>query len=230
MSEPQLFRSAPRRVLGAARALRAFFLPNYCPFCDIPIGITEYYCGSCEGKIKPVDFCEIPDNIDRIYACAEYEGAVRDAILRMKNGSYRYAAETFGMMLTECIGEDIADFDLITYVPSAPSRGFQLGYEHSKNIAGEVAIRAFKPLRCTLKILHKTSQQKTLTRKQRFENAQNMFEFVNKEYIAGKNILIVDDISTTGATLASAAKQLRLAGASGVSAAVFAKTMLRVYR
>lgn len=224
MSDTYFFRSLPRRAGEAARTVLAFFSPNICPFCNLPIGLTEYYCRSCKERIPSADSRELPQNIDRIYVCTEYSGRVRAAVLRMKRGRNRFAADAFGLMLAECIGADAADFDMITYIPTRFGRSTKLGGEHSRRIARGISVRAFVPLKCTLRALKGKSQQKSLTREQRFENARNMFETVDPEYIAGKNILLVDDVVTTGATLGSAAEQLRKAGAAGVSAAVFATT------
>lgn len=227
MSDTIFFRSALRMSKEAARTVWAFFSANICPFCNMPIGMNEYYCGSCEKLLPRLDYCEPPSDIDRMYVCAEYSGIVRAAALRMKRGGYRFTADAFGLMLTERVGSEIKDFDFITYIPTRAERGFLLGGEHSRRIAREISIRAFVPLKRTLKAVKGVAPQKTLTREQRFENARNMFEIVNEEDIIGKNILLVDDIVTTGATLGSAAKQLRKAGAAGVSGAVFAKTALK---
>lgn len=227
MSETVFFRSALRRAKEAARTVWAFFSANVCPFCNMPIAMNKYYCDTCEKTLPRLDYCELPSNIDRIYVCAEYSGSVRAAIHRMKRGRYRFAAEAFGLMLTERIGADISDFDYITYIPTREKRGFLLGGEHSLRIAREISVRAFIPLKRTLNAVNSSDLQKSLTRSERFENARNMFEIVNNEDIAGKNILLVDDLVTTGATLGSAAEILRKAGAAGVSAAVFAKTLLK---
>lgn len=229
MSDTHFFRCLPRRAYTAARTVWAFFSANVCPFCNMPIGMSEYYCESCEKLLPRLDYCEPPAGIDRMYVCTEYSGRVRAAVLRMKRGRYRFSAEAFGLMLTERIGGDIKDFDFITYIPTRSKRSFALGGEHSLRIAREISIRAFVPLKRTLRAVKSNTQQKELTYEQRFENARNMFEIVNKEYIEGKNILLVDDLSTTGATLGAAAEQLRKAGAAHVSAAVFAKTRLKYY-
>ena len=189
--------------------------------------MTEYYCKSCEKTLPRLDSCEKPYNIDRMYVCAEYTGKVRAAVYRMKRSRYRYTAEAFWLMMTERIGAEIGDFDFITYVPVQIKRGLLLGGDHSQRIAREISIRAFVPLKRTLRTLKSNTQQKKLKREQRYENARNMFEAVNKEDIIGKNILLVDDVATTGSTLESAAAELLKAGAAHVCAAVFAKTLLK---
>lgn len=213
------------RLLELWRAVLSLFLPNRCPFCDRLVGMTDYWCDACYAKIQFVEEQpEPPDFIDGILCSCYYGGRVRSAILRMKQGHYSYSIDAFAVMMTELGGEMIAEADFVTAVPSSRRRKSELGYAQAERIAKNIAFRGAKPFRRVLKVTSAKKEQKKLNKEQRRENARRSYKTCNEKYIFGKNILIVDDVSTTGATLSAIAEELKAAGASAVYALVFAKT------
>lgn len=199
--------------------------PSRCPFCDRVVGIREYWCGACYDKLPFVDEpIEAPEYVDAIFACCYYTHSARSAILRMKKGGYIYSCDAFAVMMTEAVGSLMDSVDCVVAVPSTLRRRYQLGYAQAEVIAKDIARRGGKPFKRLLRAKGAKKEQKRLNQKQRAENARNSFKLVNKKYIRGKTILLVDDVSTTGATFSAIAELLKRAGASAVYAAAFAKT------
>lgn len=206
------------------RGAVSLFLPNRCPFCDGLIRINEYWCDDCYNRLPFMDeSAEPPDSIDVLLSCCHYRGRARSAILRMKKGSYIYAPEAFAVLMTELTGEIISQVDVITSVPCTFGRSVKLGYRHAEKIAKDIAVRSRKPYKRLAKVSGKKQEQKKLNRVERIENARNSYKVVDDKYIVNKNILIVDDVCTTGATLSAIAAQLKASGAAKVFAVTFAQ-------
>lgn len=213
------------RLYELRRRAVSLVLPNRCPFCDGVIGMTEYWCDSCYGKLSFVDEPpEAPENVDGLLSCCYYGGRARSAILRMKNGGYAYSYEAFAVMMTELVGELMQKIDFVTAVPTSRRRKRELGYAQAEKIAKDMARRGRKPFRRVLGVSKDKKEQKKLSRSERLENARNSYKIADKGYILGKIILLVDDVCTTGATVSAIAGLLKAAGAKAVYAVTFAKT------
>jgi ComF family protein len=131
-------------------------------------------------------------------------------------------AETF---LTYNSAEDLANNNyLVVPVPTATSRVRQRGFDHSTLLAGMVAKRLnLKSSKAMIRLGQ--SRQVGKTRTERFRQAEGRYLVIKSKEVLNRNILLVDDVVTTGATLSSAAKALRSAGAKKLDALVFAKRL-----
>lgn len=214
------------RAWELRRAAAAFFMPNRCPFCDELIGMRGMWCERCFNRLRLYEGGDSPAALDGFSAACLYTGRARTAVLRLKKGYYRYPADAFAVIIAENARELIANADIITSVPSSRRRRKELGYAQSELIAKLVAEIARKPYRRLLKAAPHRQEQKRLSAEERWKNAQGSFKALPKCSIAaGKNVLIIDDVCTTGATLSAAASIIRKSGAESVSGAVFAKTL-----
>ncbi len=213
-----------RELLRAAASL---IVPNRCPFCDVVVGAFEYMHEECFDRLPRITESIVPPKgIEELYACFWYDGAARDAILRLKDGHYIHSAEAFAPIMLEVIGGAVMRADMITAVPSSLFMKLRRGYAPAEAIAKEISRRCginFAVTLCT----DKRSEQKRLNAKERAENVKDAFDLVDKMSIQGKNILLVDDICTTGSTLSECARVLLENGAASVSGAVFAATSLK---
>lgn len=208
------------------RRAAALFFPNRCPFCDRIVGVSEFWCSGCYERLKFYDnTAEIPEGVDGFSAVCVYTGRARSAILRMKDGWYRYPIDAFAVLIAENAQELIRSADLITAVPSSKKRAEELGYAQSRMIARLCAEISRKPYRDLLEVTGAKKEQKRLSREERFKNAARSYRVSDRGSAAGKRILLIDDVCTTGATLSCIADKLRKAGAASVTAAVFAKTV-----
>jgi ComF family protein len=118
---------------------------------------------------------------------------------------------------------DFSDFILVP-IPLSKKKMRWRGYNQAEEIARELANFLKIPLisDCLVKI-KETKDQVELSEKERRENVKGVFFVKNKEEIVGRNILLVDDVFTTGATMEEAARVLKEAGAEKIVGIVIAK-------
>jgi ComF family protein len=124
---------------------------------------------------------------------------------------------------TRCEGES---FDLVMPVPMHWRRRLWRGYDHSRVLATALARELRLPVGHELVRIRHTPQQAHLPRTRRILNMRGAFQAAGKA-IAGARVLLVDDITTTGATAGEAARALLDAGALRVTLAVAAKSETR---
>ena len=131
-------------------------------------------------------------------------------------------------LIAGCAAEHFSGaFDTVTWVPVSPRRLRQRGYDQARLLA-ESACRLWetKPLPLLRKTVHNPAQSGLKEAAARRANVLGVYEAVDPERISGHRILLVDDICTTGATLAECARVLREAGAADVVCAAAALTPL----
>ncbi len=216
------------RLWEFGRAVMAFVYPNRCPFCNKLIGVRNFWCDNCYNLLKFISEPEeIPRNMDGFSAVCRYTGRARSAVIRMKQGFYRYSIDAFAVLIAENAQELIFAADIITAIPTGNKRKMELGYAQSEKIARMIAKMLHKPFRKTLEVTGEKQEQKRLNFEQRQINAQKAYRIKYPKRVIGKSVLVIDDISTTGATLSAAASILKNAGAKSVTGAVFAKTAKR---
>jgi len=141
----------------------------------------------------------------------------------MKFDTKRQAIEPVAQIMTDNLGVFNKDM-IICHLPTAPSRIRQRGFDHTLLIAN--CISRLSGLKSTTLLSRKTNiRQLGSTRTKRFEQMEQEFRVFNPSLVAGQNILLIDDVVTTGASIAGATKALKLAGAKRVSALVFAQKL-----
>lgn len=206
------------------RSALSIFFPNICPFCGRVIGAREYYCPSC-AEMLPKIRRELspPENVSRLFACCWYSGIAREAVHRLKFGSLIDPADAFALMMSETLRGFDVSADALVPVPSGIISIEKRGFSPAEVIAKRLSMRLELPIERALKAGADKIEQKTLSRKKRLQNARQSFFVKNSADIAGKRLLLIDDVTTTGSTLSVLAELLLNAGAADVSAAVFAK-------
>ena len=152
-----------------------------------------------------------------------YEGDVRRSILRFKFYNARSYAETYGRLLAMKLLQEEPEFDLLTWAPISRMRKWRRGYDQvellAKNTGRELGQR---PLRCLKKIRNNRKQSTLRDAAQRRANVLGVYRITDPELVAGKKILLLDDVLTTGATAGECARVLLTAGAKEVHCAVLA--------
>lgn len=153
-----------------------------------------------------------------------YEGHVRASLLRYKFSGRQNYATAYGRILAARILRDFdGEFDLITYVPVSFQRRLQRGYDQVLLLARATARElGRKPVRILRKRRHNPAQSSLGAVEQRRANVQGAYRVPDPALVAGKRILMIDDIITTGATVSECAKMLQLAGAGEVRCAALA--------
>ena len=204
--------------------------------------IHSYDCPWCSHCGRPLErqhgdwaACATCDheNLSRalagIWAVAVYEGSVRSAVIALKFQRQRRVAEPLGKLLAEGILRWGISFDLIVPVPLHIRRFRERGYNQSELLARNCARFLRLPVENdVLQRVRATRPQTGLTASDRRQNVQRAFAITpSAERIAGKRILLIDDVTTTGSTLEAAAQALRAAHPSGIWAATVSRPDLQ---
>jgi ComF family protein len=196
----------------------------------------ESRCGLCR-RIEPP--------FARAVAYGSYESGLRELIHLLKYGGVRPAANVLGRMLAEAMATLEPGFPATLFpansiavvpVPLHRSKFHQRGFNQAELIARSAmkARAAMKIkqsedcLRLCAGVLERkrdTASQIGLTSHQRRENLRGAFGVVQPEAVNGREVLVVDDVYTTGATVSECARVLRRAGATRVWVATVARTL-----
>ena len=186
---------------------------------------SEPRCGLCQ-RIEPA--------FTRAVAYGSYEGGLRELIHLLKYAAVRPAAKVLGRMLAEAMADLEPQFtgDSVLVVPVPLFRGKlrQREFNHAELIAREAMKFGFKDGRLllhpeALERKRETVSQTGLTRHQRRENVRGAFRVTELEAVEGHEVLLVDDVFTTGATVSECARVLRRAGATKIWVATVARTL-----
>ncbi len=199
--------------------------PPICSICALPLPAsagTSLRCARCTRR---------PPAFARVRAAFLYHpeqaNPLGHALSRFKYGRLASLAQPLGLLLQHTIEVSAAGYDLLVPVPLHPQRLRWRGFNQALLLARVAYPRA--PLApFTLCRLRPTPPQAELTRKQRLQNVRRAFT-VPRRYratVAGKRVLLLDDVMTTGATLHHCSAALRRAGATSVDAVVLARAVL----
>ncbi len=215
------------------------FYPRVCCGCDDHLRKHEkHMCLSCLHGLPKTYFWDYDVNpVERLFwgrlkvssACSllhfEKEGVVQQLIHRLKyenkTGIGIELAVIFGMILKE--KNWFSDADLIVPIPLHPSKELRRGYNQSRFVANGLAEALGLPVRTSA--LERVVASETQTRKSRYDRTENVlqvFKAVNKKEWTGKNVLLVDDVVTTGATLEAAGNVILESGAKRLHIATLA--------
>ena len=214
--------------MNIVEAIFDLLFPPKCPFCakvQPSVGI----CPACARELPWTKEGETLGEGTGGLRCAAplwYEETARDGLLRLKFQGISAAAEPIGELIARCAAEEFSgEFDTVTWVPVSRKRLRWRGYDQAELLA-KAACRLWqtKPERLLVKVVDNPAQSGLTEAAARRANVLDVYEAAKDAEIAGKRILLVDDICTTGATLEECARVLRDAGAESVVCAVAAKT------
>ena len=175
-------------------------------------------CPKCGRKTKVSVLCleckaQAP-SYDRALSALVYSSGTRKLILKFKNGE-PYLKNYFARLMAEKC-KVIIDADAICFVPMLRRARLERGYNQSQLLARELSKLCKLPLlENALEKVKKTKQQKELDHKARLENLRGSFK-ANREDVEGKNLIVVDDVLTTGATAEAICTELKKRGAKKI--------------
>jgi ComF family protein len=200
------------------RALVEAAFPASCPGCGRP---AEPVCDACARTLRSPPPSPPPRGVDRWLAVFTYEGVARELIARVKYWQTRATVPWLAQRMAELIvlaGES-ADLDLVTWAPTTRSRRRARSFDHADLLGRAVARELRLRVRPTLKRRPGPPQTGQPAAARR---AGPRFDALSEVGMA--RVLLVDDVATTGATLAAAAAALRRRGAVRVVAVTAART------
>lgn len=204
------------------------FFPPKCVFCGKVLNKADE--GMCDRCVESLPFaenngCQDGEIFDFCVSPLYYVDVVRRSILRYKfKGAVNYAP-VYGKLLADCIREcpDL-HYDLISWVPLSNKRERSRGYDQAMLLAQATALELDDVAVETLKKPHDVQAQSELgDRTERSRNISGAYIASDPEIIAGKRVLLIDDIVTTCSTLDECAGVLKAAGATGIVCAALAR-------
>ncbi len=205
--------------------------------CDVCVNKVVYLkppicglCGKPRDKYFAGDLCEdcgrggVPFTLAR--SVALYDGVLKEAIHKFKFDGKRTLSSFLGKLLVSYLryGDIPAkEIDLMIPIPLSAKREKQRGYNQSKMLAEEISRQCSIYLDSrSLKKIKDVTPQFELSRKERLQNVRGAFQ---ASALTGKNVLLIDDIYTTGATVREASKALKAAGAKNIYALTLARAV-----
>jgi ComF family protein len=184
-----------------------------CPRCALPsAGPLSTLCGACRASPPPYD---------ALHAPFLYGGELARALRRLKFDGRREVARALAPLFAPALVRAATEVDLVIPVPLHRRRLARRGFNQTALLLRHARVRTLAPVDLlSLRRTRATSPQTGLDRTARRRNVDGAFAVVPSRVtrIAGRSILLVDDVGTTGATLAAAARALRAAGAAAVTA------------
>ena len=197
--------------------LLGVFFPRKCPFCG-RLTWKTLVCDNCEATLPRCEEIRQGADFGRCTAPLYYEGPVRDAILAFKFKGKLGGLDAFGRLMAQTAAERYSgEFDAITWVPVSQKRLKKRGYDQARYLTASMCVDwHVAPLETLRKVTDNPPQSGLDDAAARRANVLGVYEAVSPEQFAGKRLLLVDDICTTGSTLSECARVLKAAGAAEV--------------
>jgi competence protein ComFC len=238
--------AAPRVMLSGIASL---VYPPICTICAASVGSDEYLCADCDAKLLRIKApfcskcCEPFDGaITTTFACANCShrvlhfdaaisayrsrGIARHIILNFKYGRQFHLRHLVGSWLLTALDDSrIRDrkFDAIVPVPLHPARQRERGFNQAALLAERVSDRIGVRTRPILQRVRFTTTQTAFDRAERIQNLRDAFRLRKNADVRGLDVLLIDDVLTTGSTLSECARVLKKNGARLVYAATAAR-------
>ena len=211
------------------KAVTGIIYPFHCLTCRQklgPAGNSDLICQSCVNKIIPntPPFCRERGRerlyFDRAISACAYEGVIKEIIHSFKYRHKIKLGNFLAGLMTDFIREyrlPLTQCDYIIPIPLSLTRLREREFNQAQIIAAKISESLQIPLlNNALKRVRHSRPQAELSREERLNNLKGAFAANNKEIINGKNILLIDDVLTTGATASEASRVLKEAGANSV--------------
>jgi len=197
--------------------------PSRCARCDHPFLSTAatshcrfHICHSCRQR---------PPSYTKAWTLYPYLPPLQNAIHLYKYGGKVSLATPLARLMIDRLPA-LESIDLIIPVPLHIGRLREREFNQSLLLADQIGRHLNIPVSCTDLIRTSSAPaQTTLPRKERLKNLRGAFTVPHQELIAGKHILLIDDVFTTGATVNQCAKALRKAGSGNIFPLTLCRTM-----
>ena len=217
-------------MTGPLEVLLDLIFPPKCVFCKklLRKGETDL-CSRCQEHLPWCVGPEAERTLEFVSLCASplrYQDEVRESFHRYKFKGVRGYAKAYGRLMAQCVRDHLAGkYDLITWVPLSEQRRKARGYDQAMLLAEATALELGDVAAETLVKVRDTSAQSGLGKDDsaRRANVLGAYRPTDPELIAGRRVLLMDDVVTTGSTLSECARTLRTAGAADVVCVTLAR-------
>jgi ComF family protein len=224
------------------KSLLGLLYPPHCYICERPTDLT-FICEGCFEEIETerisppickICGCPLPDpDIDLCIECANhkqyfdwarsfgfYEGVLAELVKALKYRKEKALSKELAHLLHKAL--DDIEIEAITFVPLSPKRKRERGFNQGELLAWELGKLVGLDVLPTLAKTRETKPQTELSGKERVENVKDSFKVAQSPKCA--NILLVDDVLTTGATASECSRVLKEDGCGCVYVLTVART------
>ena len=206
----------PRRCIGCGT--EGEFLCSSC--CDSLPRLEHPYCARCGVPLSGGRFCHdclnSPFAIDGIRSLFLHQGLAREAVHYLKYKNLKTLAQPLAELMAEYLESNPLPVDILIAVPMHPKRMRRRGYNQSDLLVEELShLTRLPTAEGSLSRRINTPSQVSLGAEARRSNVQGAFQCKDQVF-QSRNVLLVDDVCTTGATLNACAAALKTAGATSV--------------
>ena len=219
----------PRMKEGSgrlARGLLALLFPRKCAGCGLVLEGEGDFCPACEKALPlvPPERREKKGPWGRCVSALYYEGMVREAVHAFKFRRQDWRIVAFARLMAQAAAEELAgEFDTVTWAPVSRGRLRERGYDQSRLLAEEMCrLWGTRPEPLLRKTAETPAQSSLKGEAARRGNVLGVYQGLPEA--AGKQILLVDDVFTTGSTMAECVRALKAAGARSVVCLTLAVT------
>lgn len=200
--------------------------PPKCPFCGKLLEKGDLLCPECQSGLPWLSGAAAERKVELTEGCVsvvEYDERVKRGVHGFKFHGKPARGETFGLLIAQAVREKGLTAELVSWPPLSKRRFRRRGYDQAQLLAEKVGEELALPVVRTLEKKERPAQSGIRSGAARRANLIGAYTAVNTETFRGRRVLLVDDVLTTGATLAECAKTLRLAGAEAVACATLAR-------
>ena len=194
--------------------------------CDVRVQGRVVFCPACAATVEPPPAPAFAGaaRLGDIVAFGAFGGAISVALRRLKYQDRPDLGAPLGHLARRAARLAGLRADLVVPVPLHPRRLVERGYNQAALLAAAVAVELDAPLsaRALVRVRH-TPQQAHLDRASRLGNVSAAFRARSPRAVEGRRIVLVDDVATTGSTIAACTEALLAAGAASVTALVIAR-------
>jgi competence protein ComFC len=231
------------------RSIASLIYPPTCTICLASVGLREHLCAGCEAKLSRIvaPFCSkcsepFDGAITTTFSCANCahrklyfdaavsayrsRGIARHVILNFKYGKQIHLARLVGRWLIAAFDDPRLgqrSFDAIVPVPLHPARQRERGFNQATLLAEQIGRHLGVSVRPALQRVRFTTTQTAFDRAERIQNLRHAFRLRRNADVRGLDVLLIDDVLTTGSTLSECARVLKENGARSVFAATAAR-------
>ncbi len=197
-----------------AKALRQRSTYGQCKRCG-SFGVYSAACRNCR---------EWPSYYVGNIAVWPYQSAYKQVITEFKYQNMPWLADALAQVMQPYLPKN---YDLLVPVPLHPNRIQERGYNQSELLVRSLSRMSGMPWQNSLQRVRDTPHQTGLGRAERMQNLQNAFTCNKYATVAGKKIILIDDVFTTGTTLYTCAKVLHQCGAKEIISCTLASGQAR---
>ena len=179
----------------------------YCNHCGRKLKVYAEYCSTCREQLL---------SVDKARSVFNYDKPISSLIKRAKYDKRLYLLDMFAEYLSNLYLKSYFNADYICFVPMTEKAQKKRGYNQGEILARRVGERVNVEVVDLLEKVKETTRQAKLNRAERLKNLEGVFKVKSRKLVKDKTIVIVDDVSTTGATAENIAKKLKSAGVKTV--------------